>query len=56
MAGSKQSRPASIETELSPYLHHPAHAQIEARDLEVINKAVDELSEEIEDVLCYQQI
>jgi metal-responsive CopG/Arc/MetJ family transcriptional regulator len=55
MAGSKQSRSAFIEAVLSRYLHQQARAQIEARDLELINEAADELNEEVEDVLRYQQ-
>jgi metal-responsive CopG/Arc/MetJ family transcriptional regulator len=55
MAGSKQSRSAFIEAVLSRYLRQQARAQIEARDLELINKAADELNEEVEDVLRYQQ-
>jgi hypothetical protein len=35
--------------------HVEARAQIEARDLELINKAADELNEEIKDILRYQQ-
>jgi hypothetical protein len=30
-------------------------AQIEARDLELLDKAADELNEEVEDILRYQQ-
>jgi len=55
MAGSKQSRSAFIEAVLARYLRQQAQAQIEARDLELINKAADELNEEVEDVLRYQQ-
>jgi metal-responsive CopG/Arc/MetJ family transcriptional regulator len=55
MAGSKQSRSAFIEAVLVRYLRQQARAQIEARDLELINKAADELNEEVEDVLRYQQ-
>jgi metal-responsive CopG/Arc/MetJ family transcriptional regulator len=54
-AGSRQSRSAFIEAVLSRYLRQQARAQIEARDLELINKAADELNEEVEDVLRYQQ-
>jgi metal-responsive CopG/Arc/MetJ family transcriptional regulator len=55
MTGSKQSRSAFIEAVLVRYLRQQARAQVEARDLELINKAADELSEEVEDVLRYQQ-
>ncbi len=53
--GSKQPRSAFIEAVLARYLRQQARAQIEARDLELINKAADELNEEVEDVLRYQQ-
>jgi metal-responsive CopG/Arc/MetJ family transcriptional regulator len=54
LAGSRQSRSAFIEAVLAQYLRQRARAQIEERDLELINKATDELSPEIEDVLGYQ--
>ena len=55
MAGAKESRSAFIEAVLARYLRQQARAQIEARDLELINQAADELNEEVEDVLRYQQ-
>jgi len=54
IAGSKQSRSAFIEAVLTQYLLRQARAQVEARDLELINKAADELDAEVEDVLRYQ--
>ncbi len=54
IAGSKQSRSAFIEAVLAQYLHQEARAQVEARDLELINRAADELNAEVEDVLGYQ--
>ena len=54
IAGSKQSRSAFIEAVLAQYLRRQARAQVEARDLELINKAADELDAEVEDVLRYQ--
>ena len=54
MAGSKQSRSAFIEAVLAQYLRKQARAQIEACDLELINKASDELNAEVEDVLRCQ--
>jgi metal-responsive CopG/Arc/MetJ family transcriptional regulator len=54
IAGSKQSRSAFIEAVLTQYLRRRARAQIEARDLELINKAANELNTEVEDVLRYQ--
>lgn len=53
-AGSKQSRSAFIEAVLTKYLKKRARAQIEARDLELINSAAEELNAEAEDVLRYQ--
>jgi metal-responsive CopG/Arc/MetJ family transcriptional regulator len=38
MAGSKQSRSALIEAVLARYLCQQARAQVDARDLELINK------------------
>jgi metal-responsive CopG/Arc/MetJ family transcriptional regulator len=55
MAGPKQSRSALIEAVLAQHLRKQARAQIEARDLELINNAADELKDEVEDVLRYQQ-
>ena len=40
---------------LARYLRQHSRAQMEARDLELINKAADELNDEVEDVLRYQQ-
>jgi metal-responsive CopG/Arc/MetJ family transcriptional regulator len=54
IAGSKQSRSAFIEAVLTQYLRRRARAQIEARDLELINKAANEMNTEVEDVLRYQ--
>jgi metal-responsive CopG/Arc/MetJ family transcriptional regulator len=54
IAGSKQSRSAFIEAVLAQYLRKRARAQVEARDLELINKAADELSTEVDDILRYQ--
>jgi len=54
MAGSKQSRSAFIDAVLARYLRQQARAQIEARDLELINKAANELNGEVEDILRYQ--
>ncbi|MGB9196579.1 MAG: ribbon-helix-helix protein, CopG family, partial [Terriglobales bacterium] len=51
MAGSKQSRSAFIEAVLAQYLRRRTRAQLEARDIELINNAADELNAEVEDVL-----
>jgi len=53
-AGSKKSRSTVIEAVLAQYLRKGARAQIEALDLEALNKAADELTPQIEDVLRYQ--
>jgi metal-responsive CopG/Arc/MetJ family transcriptional regulator len=49
--GRKESRSAFIEAVVAKYLREEARAQIEARDLEILNRAADELANEIEDVL-----
>ena len=54
IAGSKRSRSAFIESVLTEYLRKQARAKVEARDLELINRAADELNAEVEDVLSYQ--
>ena len=54
LAGSTQSRSAFIEAVLAQYLSKRARAQVEARDLELINKAANELNAEVEDILRYQ--
>lgn len=54
IAGPRQSRSAFIEAILRQYLRRQARAQIEARDLALINRAADELNAEVEDVLRYQ--
>ena len=54
MAGSKQSRSAFIESVLVEYLRDRARAQVEARDIEALNRAADDLAPEIEDVLRHQ--
>lgn len=55
LAGSRQSRSAFIEAVLARYLRQQARSRIEARDLQLINQAADELNEEVEDILRYQQ-
>jgi len=54
IAGSKQSRSAFIEAVLRQYLRQRTRAQVEARDLVLLNQAADELNAEVEDVLRYQ--
>ena len=54
IAGPKQSRSAVIEAVLARYLRERLRAKREARDLELINRYVDELNREALDVLEYQ--
>lgn len=51
VAGSKVSRSAFIESVLAQYLRDRVRSQIEARDIEALNRAADELGQEIEGVL-----
>lgn len=51
IAGPRRSRSAVIETVLAQYLRERTRAQVEARDVEALNRAADELASEIEDVL-----
>ncbi len=53
-AGSKQSRSAFIEQILWEYFRKQERARFEARELELLNRAADELTSEVEDVLRYQ--
>jgi metal-responsive CopG/Arc/MetJ family transcriptional regulator len=54
LAGSKHSRSALIEHILRRYLREHARARLQARDLEQLNRAADELNAEAADVLDYQ--
>ncbi len=54
IAGSKYSRSAIIERVLRRHLNEQARARIQARDLEQLNHAADELNAETADVLDYQ--
>jgi metal-responsive CopG/Arc/MetJ family transcriptional regulator len=54
LSGSKHSRSALIERVLRQYLAARARAKADARDLEILNRAADELNAEAEDVLDYQ--
>lgn len=56
LAGPKRSRSAFIEGVLAEYLRARTRAQIEARDVELINAHADELTAEVEDVLRYQDL
>ena len=54
LAGSKQSRSAFIERVLREYLRQRARAAVQARDLERINAAAQQLNAEAADVMEYQ--
>ena len=54
LAGAKYSRSALIERVLRRYIKSRAHAEIQARDVERINRAADRLNAEAADVLEYQ--
>ena len=54
LAGSRQSRSAFIEAVLRRFLRSRVRAEVEARDLDRINKASDRLNSEVADVLDYQ--
>ena len=54
LAGSRQSRSAFIESVLRRYLLERERAAVQARDLERINHAADQLNTEAADVMEYQ--
>jgi metal-responsive CopG/Arc/MetJ family transcriptional regulator len=54
LAGSKQSRSAFIERVLREFLRERARAAVQARDLERINAAAQQLNAEAADVMEYQ--
>jgi metal-responsive CopG/Arc/MetJ family transcriptional regulator len=54
LAGSRLSRSAFIEGVLRRYLAEEVRAKRNVRELELLNKAADELGAEIEDALDYQ--
>jgi metal-responsive CopG/Arc/MetJ family transcriptional regulator len=54
VAGSEHSRSAVIERVLRRFLRERARAELQARDLERINRAADGLNAEAADVLDYQ--
>ena len=53
LAGSGQSRSAFIEAVLRKFLRSLAPAELEARDLERINRASDRLNAEAAEVMSY---
>jgi metal-responsive CopG/Arc/MetJ family transcriptional regulator len=54
LAGRKLSRSAFIEAVLRRYIRDQRRAQVHARDLQLINRAADQLNSEATDVLEYQ--
>ncbi|HKD15468.1 MAG TPA: ribbon-helix-helix protein, CopG family [Candidatus Angelobacter sp.] len=54
LAGAKHSRSAVIERLLRRSLREQERAKLQARDLELINQAADELNAEAAEVLDYQ--
>jgi metal-responsive CopG/Arc/MetJ family transcriptional regulator len=54
LSGSKQSRSAFIERVLRLYLRNLERARVNARDLELLNRAAERLNPEAEDALDYQ--
>ena len=56
LAGAKQSRSAYIERVLRRHLSERVRSAANARDLEKINRAADQLNAEAEDVLEYQAL
>ena len=54
LAGSNRSRSAFIESVLRRYLFERDRAAVQARDLERINRAADQLNAEAADVMEYQ--
>jgi metal-responsive CopG/Arc/MetJ family transcriptional regulator len=54
LAGSRYSRSAFIERVLRRYLLERERAAVQARDLERLNHAADQLNAEAADVLEYQ--
>jgi hypothetical protein len=53
-AGPKRSRSSFIEGVLSRYFQETARAEMEARDLEHLNRAAERLNAEAADALEYQ--
>jgi metal-responsive CopG/Arc/MetJ family transcriptional regulator len=51
LAGTKQSRSAFIELVLREYLRARTQAEIEAHDIEALNRAAGDLACEIQEVL-----
>jgi metal-responsive CopG/Arc/MetJ family transcriptional regulator len=56
LAGTRSSRSAIIESVLRRYLLERARAAVNARDLEKINRAADQLNAEAADVVAFQPV
>lgn len=56
LAGDKRSRSAYIEGVLRHYLRQRARAEVQARDLDRLNRGAQRLNAEAEDVMQYQGI
>ena len=54
LAGQNGSRSAVIESIVRQYLRERTRSEVQARDLERLNKAADRLNAEAVDVLGYQ--
>jgi len=54
LAGRRHSRSSVIEKVLRQYLRQRERAELNARDLEILNREADRLNAEMEDVLDYQ--
>lgn len=54
LAGDKQSRSSFIERVLRHYLRERARAEVQARDLDCLNRAASRLNAEAADVIEYQ--
>jgi metal-responsive CopG/Arc/MetJ family transcriptional regulator len=56
LAGARRSRSAFIERVLRGYLSDRARGALNARDMDRINRAADQLNAEAADVLEYQAL
>jgi metal-responsive CopG/Arc/MetJ family transcriptional regulator len=56
LAGTRHSRSAFIEDILRKYFRERARSTVQARDLQRINAAAEQLNAEAEDVLDYQAV
>ena len=54
LAGSAKSRSAFIENVLRQFLRARERAEVQARDLRLLNAAAERLNAEMEDVLDYR--